>query len=107
MVKEISPKDLKARLDAGEDIDIIDVREAWELRQSHLDKARHIPMNDIPDSLDTITHDKPVVIMCHVGGRSYQVVAWMETQGYDNLYSLDGGIDGWIHDVDPSVGRAR
>jgi rhodanese-related sulfurtransferase len=107
MVNEITPKALKARLDAGEDIDIVDVREDWELLQSRLDRAIHIPMNDIPEALDQIAKDKPVVIMCHLGQRSAQVADWMETQGYDNVYSLAGGIDGWARDVDPSVNQRR
>jgi rhodanese-related sulfurtransferase len=60
-------------------------------------------MNDIPDSLDQIPTDKPVVIMCHLGQRSAMVVDWMIGQGYDNLYSLEGGIDAWADEVDPSV----
>src|SRR5262245_15353571 len=88
MVRAISTKDLKARLDAGEAIDIIDVREAWELQQSHLDGAIHIPMNTIPQSLDRIPDDKPVVIMCHLGSRSATVVNWLQQHGYENLYSL-------------------
>ncbi len=103
MSKDILPKDLKARLDAGEDIEIIDVREDWEVKQGKLSQAKHIPMNDIPDALDSIPMDKPVVIMCHVGGRSSQVVDWMEAQGYENLYSLAGGIDRWAREIDPSV----
>ena len=103
MVREISPKDLKARLDAGETIDIIDVREAWELQQSSLEGAIHIPMNSIPQSLDRIPKDRPVVIMCHMGSRSATVVNWMQQRGFDNLYSLEGGIDLWSTDVDPSV----
>lgn len=103
MVREITPKALKARLDSGEDIPIIDIREVWELHQSRLAEAIHIPMNDIPDSLDQIPIDKPVVLMCHLGQRSAFVVDWMIGQGYDNLYSLAGGIDAWAEEVDPSV----
>ena len=103
MIKEITPKELKARLDVGEDIDIVDVREDWELLQSRLDRAIHIPMYDIPESLDRIPKDKPVVIMCHLGQRSAQVAYWMQSQGYDQVYSLAGGIDRWAREVDPSV----
>src|SRR6266850_560669 len=107
MIDEITPKDLKVRLDAGEDIEIVDVREDWELLQSRFDRAIHIPMNDIPESLDRIPKDKPVVIMCHLGQRSAQVVYWMQSQGYDQVYSLAGGIDRWAREVDPSVEKRR
>jgi len=103
MVQEITPKALKARLDAGEAIPIIDIRESWELEQSRLDGAIHIPMNDIPDSLDQIPTDKPVVLMCHLGQRSAFVADWMNGRGYDKVYSLAGGIDAWADEVDPSV----
>ncbi len=105
MINEIDPKQLKARLDAGEDIVIVDVREDWELRQSRVAIAVHIPMDDIPAALDRIPKDKPVVIMCHVGERSAQVVYWLRTKGYTNVYSLGGGISRWAREVDPSVRR--
>jgi rhodanese-related sulfurtransferase len=103
MIDPIDPRELKARLDAGEDILIVDVREDWELRQSRVSRAIHIPMDDIPAALDRIPKDKPVVIMCHVGERSAQVVFWLQTKGYTNVYSLEGGISRWARDVDPSV----
>lgn len=103
MAREITPKELKTRLDAGEAIDIIDVREDWELQQSHLESAIHIPMNDIPEALDRIPRDRPVVIMCHMGSRSAMVANWMQKQGYDNVYSLAGGIERWAEEVDPSI----
>jgi rhodanese-related sulfurtransferase len=105
VVNEIEPKQLKARLDAGEDIVIVDVREDWELRQSKVARAMHIPMDDIPAALDRIPKDKPVVIMCHVGERSAQVVYWLRYKGYTNVYSLEGGISRWAREVDPSVRR--
>jgi rhodanese-related sulfurtransferase len=94
-------------LDAGEDIEIIDIREDWEVQNGMLAEAVHIPMNDIPDALDDIPMDKPVVLMCHLGSRSSQVADWMEAQGYENLYSLAGGIERWAKDVDPSVIKRR
>ena len=102
-MRDIAPKELKARLDAGEDVDIIDVREGWEVNIGTLPNAMHIPMDDIPESLDKVSHDKPVVIMCHTGRRSEEVTYWLETEGYENVYNLVGGIAQWIRDVDPSI----
>lgn len=102
-MRDIAPKELKARLDAGEDIDIIDVREDWEVNIGTLPNAIHIPMNDIPDALDKVSNDKPVVIMCHTGRRSEQVTFFLEGEGYENVYNLVGGIAQWIRDVDPSI----
>ena len=103
MFDEITPKDLKARMDAGEDIDIIDVREGWEVAQGKVPEAIHIPMNDIPEVMDKISMDKPVVIMCHTGNRSFQVAQWLAMQGYENVMNLDGGIERWSKEVDPSI----
>lgn len=105
MPREITPRDVKARLDAGERITLIDVREAWEVRRSQLKGAIHIPMNDIPDSLDRIPKEGMVVFVCHHGGRSMQVAQWLAFQGFQNLYNLAGGIERWSMEVDPSVPR--
>jgi len=102
-MKDIAPKDLKARLDAGEDMDIIDVREDWEVQIGTLPNVIHIPMNDIPDAVDRISKDKPVVIYCHTGVRSEQVALWLESEDYENILNLVGGIAGWKRDVDPSI----
>src|SRR5688572_9143098 len=105
-MKDITAKQLKARLDAGEDITIIDVREDWEVAQSKLTQAIHIPMNDVPDQVDQIPKDKPLVIMCHTGRRSEQVALWLESnEDYEDVLNLVGGIESWSVDVDPSIPR--
>ena len=60
-------------------------------------------MNSIPDSVDQIPKDKPVVIMCHHGNRSAQVAYWLQMQGWNNLFNLEGGIHRWSQEVDPKV----
>ena len=102
-MKDISVKQLKTRLDAGEDITIIDIREDWEVGQGMLAQAIHIPMNDVPDAIDQIPQDKPVVIMCRTGNRSQQVIQWLEIEeDYENLLNLAGGIDSWANEIDPA-----
>ena len=102
-MKSITPKELKARLDAGDPVEIIDVREDWEVARGTLAEATHIPMNDVPDELERIPQDKDVVIICHSGSRSATVIDWLQAQGYQNLYNLDGGILRWKKEVDPSI----
>jgi adenylyltransferase/sulfurtransferase len=102
-VADITPKDLKARLDAGEKITVIDVRESFELAITQLDFAKHIPMNSIPERLADVPRDVPVVVMCKVGGRSGQVAGYLQGQGYTNVLNLTGGILRWAADVDPSL----
>jgi rhodanese-related sulfurtransferase len=101
MVNAISPKELKTRLDSGEPITVIDVREEWELDISKVDFATHIPMNEIPARTDEIPQDGVVVFMCKAGGRSARVVEYLQSMGWDNLMNLDRGILGWAADVDP------
>src|SRR5262245_43676427 len=95
MIKNITPKELKARLDAGETLTIIDVRESWEVNLGTLENAVHILMDDIPYSLSEVPHDTPVVFLCHTGRRSAAVTDWVQRQGYDNVFNLAGGIDLW------------
>jgi rhodanese-related sulfurtransferase len=102
MTAEISPKDLKARLDAGEAIMLIDVREDWEVARGMIDGATHIVMNDIPDSLDQIPKDQPVVFVCKSGARSGRVTEWVAAQGFPNVINLAGGVIRWSTEIDPS-----
>jgi rhodanese-related sulfurtransferase len=103
MVKTISPKALRERLDTGEAITVIDVREAWELQRSSLPFATHIPMNDLPARVDEVPKDVPVVVMCKMGGRSERVVEYLDALGYTNVINLEDGIMGWAAQVDPKV----
>jgi rhodanese-related sulfurtransferase len=102
MAKAIAPKELKARLDAGETLTLIDVREAWEVAYGIIDGATHIVMNDIPDELDRVPKDQPVVFVCKSGRRSESVADWVEAQGYPNVLNLTGGVTQWMREVDPS-----
>lgn len=106
MPKSITPTQLKARLDAGDDIVVIDVRNDWELAITKLETAQHIVLHEIPArAAAEIPQDKDVVFMCRSGGRSMQAAFFLEQQGYDgdHLFNLEDGILGWARDVDPSL----
>ena len=105
MFKQITPREVKARRDAGEPLTLIDIREDWEVGLASVPDALNIPMNDIPDALARIPKEQPVVILCHSGGRSSQVAMWLAMQGFNNILNLTGGIDRWSTEVDPSVPR--
>jgi rhodanese-related sulfurtransferase len=100
MTKEITPKLLKERLDAGEAITLIDVRESWEVARGMLPTAEHILMDDIPDNLHRIPKDRTVVFVCKSGRRSEAVAAWVQAQGWDNVLNLSGGVHRWSLEVD-------
>lgn len=103
---EITPDELKRKLDAGDAVTIVDVREAVELQMANLNVAavKHIPMGDVPSrahqELDPEDH---IVVVCHHGVRSANVTMWLRGQGFDNTQSMRGGIDLWSKTVDPTV----
>jgi rhodanese-related sulfurtransferase len=102
-MKEVSVAELKAKIDAKEDFQLIDIREQHEIDIAQIG-GEHIPMNDVMISLDKISKDKPVIIHCRSGQRSGAVVQALESQmGFDNLYNLAGGILAWSDEIDSSV----
>ena len=93
-----------ATLRAGrEDYALLDVREPWEVALGALPEAMTIPMNELPDRLEALPADRPLVVLCHHGQRSGHVTAWLRRQGYDNAVNLEGGIDAWARTVDPAM----
>ena len=107
MIQQITSTELKSRLDSGEELVVIDVRNEWELAKSKVPFAQHIVLHDIPSRMDEIPQDKTVVLMCRSGGRSMQAAMFLAQNGYDtsNLINLSDGILGWAKDVDPSLPR--
>ena len=107
----LSASDLKIRMDAGEPLQLVDVREAMELDLARLDApVVHLPLSEserwMGQLSDLIERDRPVVVLCHAGIRSWQFACWlMEAQGYEQVWNLQGGIDAWSVSVDPSVPR--
>jgi adenylyltransferase/sulfurtransferase len=105
IMDSISALELKERLDKGEQIQLIDVREAYELEIAKIG-GLHIPMNEILANVDKIPRDKMVVVYCRSGKRSASVIGALEERfGFENLYNLDGGILEWQEDVDNDMER--
>jgi len=102
---EISVGELKRRHDAGEDFMLLDVREPEELATASIPWASAIPMAEIPSRMSELPRDKPIVVMCHHGGRSDRVAQFLQANGYDNAVNLDGGIDAWSTAIDRNVPR--
>ena len=106
MEMEIEPGEVKSRLDAGEKIRMVDVREPFEHRQASIAGAELIPMRGVPQSIDSLrAAPDPLVVFCHHGMRSLQVVEWLRSQGLEDCRSMAGGIDRWSLEIDPSVPR--
>ena len=103
---QITPLEVKQRLDAGEKLRLVDVRETHEFRQAHIEGTELIPMKTVGQALPSLEGEaSPLIVFCHHGMRSLQVVQWLRQQGLENCSSMDGGIDRWSLEIDPSVPR--
>jgi rhodanese-related sulfurtransferase len=102
---EITPKDVKDRLDRGEKLLIVDVREPWEHAQCRIEGATLIPMGTIPANLQQLDTEEDVICYCHHGMRSLDVANWLRSQGVSSAKSMAGGIDRWSTEIDPRVPR--
>lgn len=103
MVPQVSARELKSRLDAGEQPVILDVREPWEIAVASLPGTVHIPLRDLARRVAELDASRHVVVMCRSGGRSQQAAQFLATRGFAQVSNLDGGILAWSRDVDPSV----
>lgn len=102
-MKEVTVQELKAMQDAGENFQLIDVREPHEFDICNLD-GELIPQGEIPNSFERISKDKKVVIHCRSGARSGNMVQWLEkNHGFTNLYNLKGGVLAWAKEIDTSM----
>jgi adenylyltransferase/sulfurtransferase len=102
-IPQVTPQELKRRLDAGERITVLDVREPWECAIAHLEGTLDIPLNDIPARLQELDSNAELVVMCKVGGRSRRAAEFLSARGFSHVANLAGGIDAWARDVDPTV----
>jgi adenylyltransferase/sulfurtransferase len=102
-IEEITPTDLKRRLDSGEDIFLLDVREPVEWQICRLDGAVLIPMNTIPARMHELDSAREIVVYCRSGKRSAQITAFLKAAGFRKVKNLQGGILQWSDEVDPTV----
>jgi adenylyltransferase/sulfurtransferase len=104
---QITATELKRRLEAGDDILVIDVREPHELEISILKETLHIPMGDLPTKLDELEpyKEKSLVILCRAGKRSDRCAEFLRDEGFKNVLNLIGGINAWSDEVDPSLSK--
>jgi rhodanese-related sulfurtransferase len=105
---EITPYDVKRRMDAGEKLTLIDVREPHERAVCSIAGSELVPMRTVPGALAELqsrAQDAPLIVFCHHGVRSLNVVSWLRQQGLENCQSMSGGIDAWSVEIDASVPR--
>lgn len=101
---EITATELKERLDRGDNIQIIDVREDNEVAVARLPNSVHIPLAQVLTRMDEIDPNRETVVHCKMGGRSARAIDALQRSGFQGkLMNLKGGIIGWSNEVDPSV----
>jgi len=79
---------------------LLDVREPWEYEICHIDDSINIPMGQIPQQLAQLQDATEIVVICHHGIRSQNVIRFLQQQSVDGLVNLDGGVDAWAREVD-------
>ena len=102
---EISPQEVKQRLDRGEKLLFVDVREPWEYGTTRIEGSKLIPLREIPANLAALESAEDVILFCHHGIRSLDAAAWLRSQGVEAARSMTGGIDRWSTEIDPLVPR--
>jgi adenylyltransferase/sulfurtransferase len=105
-VPQLTPLELKARLDKGDKVQLLDIREPWEIALCSLSPGIvAIPLGDLPHGLDRLDPDGEIVAICHHGVRSAKAVGFLQKNGFKKATNLAGGIDRWATDVDPKMAR--
>jgi adenylyltransferase/sulfurtransferase len=103
-MQEITAKELKAKMDAGEDFQLIDVRQPEEFAFAKIEGAKLIPLGQILNRMDEIDPSRETIVQCKAGGRSANAIMAMQRAGFTGeLKNLVGGITAWSNDVDPKI----
>lgn len=104
-VKQIGAIELQARLQANEEIFLLDVREPDEFRYARIDNSVSIPLQQLPNRLAELHATDDIVVICHHGIRSQQAAQFLVHSGFGQVANLVGGIDAWSCLCDSSVRR--
>jgi len=104
-ISDLAPRDLAERIGAGQELQLIDVREPWEWEISRIPGGRLIPLATLESALGTIDRSKEVVIYCKSGVRSLRAAELLVEHGFERVANLSGGVQRWSEEVDPTVVR--
>jgi adenylyltransferase/sulfurtransferase len=103
VLMSLEPKELKAKLDAGEAVQLVDVREPHEVQICRIEGSTLIPLAEIPSRMNELDPGKEIVLYCKVGTRSAQAALFLAHQGFEKVFNLSGGTLAWADDVDPDM----
>lgn len=93
-MKEITSKEVQERLEQGEQLHLIDVRELDEIQAGHIEGISHIPVGSIESRVNELSKDTPYIIVCRSGARSGRATEYLESQGFD-VTNMVGGMLSW------------
>ena len=105
VVPEITASELKGRLDAGEELVLLDVREAFEREIADLPEQgqRRIPVVEVGERFEELDPTESIVVYCRSGSRSAAVVRFLESRGFSRVLNLKGGVLAWRAEIDPTL----
>lgn len=96
LVKEIEVLELSEMLnDKHKKLELYDVRSTHEVMGGSIPQAQHLPLHIIPSKLVELSDDCPIILFCQIGARSAQACLYLQSAGFDNVYSLRGGLKAW------------
>ncbi len=101
---ELTVHDLKQKMERGDPLFLLDVREPEEWDINHFEGATLIPIGELMERRDELPRDQEIIVYCHVGSRSFQVARYLQAIGY-HAKSLNGGVDDWAVYIDPAMPR--
>jgi adenylyltransferase/sulfurtransferase len=101
-IPQMSVTELKQKLDAGEDVFILDVREPFEYQIAQIG-GHLIPLGELPARLGELDTAREIVVQCKSGGRSQRAAEFLAQNGFKKLHNLAGGITAWANEIDPTV----
>jgi len=104
-VPALTPSDLAARLQRGDDLDLVDVREPHEWDICRIEGARLAPLSSFAEALRTLDSARDVVLYCKSGARSAKAARQLQAAGFKRVWNLAGGILRWSEEIDPSIPR--
>jgi len=102
---QVDVEELNAALQAGQDVQLLDVREGWEYTLARLAGAQWIPLGELERRTEELDRQRPLVVYCHHGIRSLHAALALRSRGFEQARSLRGGIDRWSQEIDPAVPR--
>ena len=94
---------MQEMISRGHEVALVDVREPFEFEIARIPNSQLIPLGSIPERLTEIPRTETTIVMCKTGVRSARAIEFLRGEGFENLLNLEGGLDAWREEVDPTI----